>query len=402
MDEMDRADIIVVLNSNLSEDNMVMEMKIKAAQKKGAKLVLINSSEIQLTKFADLWIDSKKGTNTLLVNSLIKNLINRNNIKEDFINRHKIDLNELTKSLSEFSDKDLVQIAGIEKEKYSKLIELLQNLESNVIFIYSLDSMSDKSVNDLQAVGNFLTLTGRVGKPNNGVIILREFNNAVGAMEMGAGPNYLPGYVKNNEHEEIKRIGNLWSIDLENIFKTNNLARRLRKGEIKALLIFGEDPLTEKNNRKYFNGVEFTVACDSYQTDTTIEADVVLPAATYLEQTGTYVRCDNTYQVAPKIVKGIHEFENWEIISKLAAEFSDRFHYGSVADINAEINKADRFHSYIDKNNSWLPGYFSNGFNEKVFKISEASVDLSTFDPIKPAIHYQENYYFNNIKKKLS
>ncbi len=402
IDEIDKADIIVVLNSNLSEDNLVMEMKIKAAQKNGAKLVLINSSEIQLTKYADLWVDSKKGTNTLLINSLINHLIDKNKINEDFVHQHKIDIDEFSKGMAGYIGQDFLQITGIDEEKYSRFIGLLQNLESNVIFVYNLDSTSDKSINDLQAVGNFLTLTGRIGKPNNGIIILREFNNAVGSMEMGANPNHLPGYVKNSEHEEVTRIGNLWSIDLKNIFKTNDLSKKLRRGEIKALLIFGEDPLIEKNNRKYFNGVEFTVVCDSFRTDTTIEADVVLPAATYLEQPGTFVRCDNTYQVVPKIINGLHEFENWEIISKLAAYFSDQFHYDSLSDINHEINKVNRLHNYVGNNSSWLPGYFNNGFNEKILKISDSIVDLSTFDPIKPTIHYQENYYFNNIEKKLS
>ncbi|MEW6193711.1 MAG: FAD-dependent oxidoreductase [Bacteroidota bacterium] len=402
IDEIEHADIIVVLNSNLSEDNLVMEMKIKAAQKKGAKLVLINSSEIQLTKYADLWIDSKKGTNTLLLNSLINHLVDINKIDNEFINQHKVDIDNLSNDAREYSDRELLQITGVDEEKYSKLKELLRNPESNILFIYNLDSTSDKSVNDLQAVGNFLTLTGRLGKPENGIIILREFNNAVGSIEMGANPNYLPGYVKNMEYEEIKRIGNLWCTDLQNIFTTDNLSKKLRRGEIKALLIFGENPLIEKNNRKYFNGVEFMVVCDAFHTDTTIEADLLLPAATYLEQSGTYVRCDNVYQSSPKIINGLHEFENWETISKLASHFSNQFRYDSISDINYEIEKVNRLYNYKGKDNTWLPGYFSNGFSEKVLHVNNTMVDLSTFDPIKPIIHYQENYYFNNIKKKLS
>jgi len=48
IDKIDNADVIVLVNSNLSEENLIMELKIKAAQKKGSKLVLINSSEIKL------------------------------------------------------------------------------------------------------------------------------------------------------------------------------------------------------------------------------------------------------------------------------------------------------------------------------------------------------------------
>jgi len=74
MNNLNNADVIVAINSNLSEDNLIMELKIKEAQKKGAKLIVINSSEIKITKFADLWIDSRKGTNTILLNGILSEL----------------------------------------------------------------------------------------------------------------------------------------------------------------------------------------------------------------------------------------------------------------------------------------------------------------------------------------
>jgi len=47
MDNLNNADVIVVINSNLSEENPVMDLKIKAAQKSGAKLILVDSSEVR-------------------------------------------------------------------------------------------------------------------------------------------------------------------------------------------------------------------------------------------------------------------------------------------------------------------------------------------------------------------
>lgn len=401
MDEINNADVIVVINSNLSDENLVMELKIKAAQKKGAKLILINSSEIGLTKYADLWIDTKKGTNTILINNIIKQFIIKDNIDWDYITRHQTNLNKLIDDVKNINEEEVVTYCELDLEKYSTLLGLLENPDSNIIFITNLDSTSDKSINDIKSIGNFLHLTGRIGKPNNGIIILREFNNSVGLMEMGVTPNYLPGYVKLNESNEVSRIGDLWNTDLTNIFKEVDIAKKLRRGEIKALLIFGEDPLINRNNWKYFNGVEFTVVCDSFQTDTTLEADVVLPAATYIEQSGTYIRCDNTLQFAPKIINGLHEFENWNMITKLAKHFGKGFDYHSIDEISNEIKTIDRFYNYSAYDKSWLTEYFANGFNEKIIDFNRTAIDLSTFDPVKPVIHYQENYYFSNVKSKL-
>ena len=155
MDSITNADIIVVLNSNLSEENLVMELKIKEAQKKGAKLILFSSSEIRLTKYA----------------------------------------------LEETDIQEAISFSGIDDLKYEMLFQFLKNLNSNIVFIYNIDSTSDRSVNDIKAVGNFLLLTGRIGKANNGIILLREFNNSTGLMDMGVNPDYLPGYVKFSERE---------------------------------------------------------------------------------------------------------------------------------------------------------------------------------------------------------
>ena len=401
MDDLQNADVIVVMNSNLSEENLVMELKIKAAQKKGAKLVLINSSEIKLTKYADLWIDSKKGTNTLLMNQMLKRLIETNALDENFVGERITNYDLLKKEFLKDNDLLAEAYSGVGKERLDRLFELLKNSGSNIVFVYNVDSTSDKSINDLKAIGNFLLLTGRHGKQNNGIIVLREFNNSTGLLEMGVSPEYLPGYVHTNEQNEVNRIGEVWKTDLERIFKPVDLALKMKRGEIKAALVFGEDPLSNKNSGKYFNNVEFTVVCDSFHTTTTEEADVVLPAATYIEQSGTYTRCDNTAQRSTKIVNGLHDFENWQMISKLAQHFTNGFKFESSEEILAEIKSVDRFMAHAELNLSWLDGYFANGFSKEKFSLAECEVDLSTFDPVKETIHFQENYYLNTIKKKL-
>lgn len=401
MEDINSADTIVVINSNLSNENLVMELKIKAAQKKGAKVIVINSSEIQLTKYADIWVDSKKGTNTLLLNYINQKLVEENTYDRKFAAAHQIDINDFKNKKVKHTENEVLLITEINKEKYSGFVEEMMNPDSKIIFIYNLDSTSDKSVNDLKAVGNFLALTGRIGKPNNGILLLHDFNNSTGQLEMGANPNYLTGYVKFDDEFEIKRLSKLWNVNLKNIFKPTELAVKMKRGAIKALLIFGEDPLSVKNNLKYFNGVEFTVVFDSYNTNTSQEADVVLPLATYIEENGTYTRCDNVKQSAQKLINGPISFENWQIICQLASYFSKEFNFNNLVDIQNEIETSNRLTKYFSDDSAWTNSYFSNGYSEKAIKLADSFVDLSTFDPVKSLIHFQENYYFNSIKKLL-
>ncbi len=399
MNDLQNADAIVVINSNLSEENLVMELKIKSAQKNGAKLVLINSSEIQLTKQADLWIDSKKGSNTIVINKIIRNLIDRGLIDQKFVQERIKNFTDFNEALS--IDDEMLKYASVDDSKLDLLTSLIGSLDKNVAVIYNIDSTSDKSVNDLKALANLLLVTGRHGKQNNGIIMLREFNNAVGVQEMGVTTEYLPGYVKFNDKEDIGRISKRWNNDLTNIFKPVDLATKMKRGEIKAAIIFGEDPYINNNSYKYFDNVEFLVVFDSYHTATSEKADVTIPIATFAEHEGSYTRCDNTVQTGSKIVDGVNEIDNWQLISKLASMFCNQFTNKDVKQLKEEIKLVNGLQKYLVNESSWLKGYFGNGFKGQKFNLANCQVDLSTFDPVKQPIHYQENYYLNKVKKML-
>lgn len=401
MEDIDHADVIVVVNSNLADENLVMELKIKAAQKMGAKIVLVSSAENQLARIADLWIDSRKGTNTFLMNAVMKQLLDLGVYDRQLATGSINNFESLSRMLAQTKIDEAIEYAEITKSKFDEFAKLLGQTNSNIVFVYNIDSTYDKSVHDLKSIGNFLLLSGRMGKTNNGIVILREHNNSTGAFEMGATSEYLPGYVRFDEQNEIERIEKIWGAEIEHVFKPNELAKRMKRGEIKAVLIFGEDPLRYDHFRKYFNGFEFLTVCDCFPTPTTNEADVILPAATHIEQHGTYTRCDNTMQSASKVVTGLHEYENWQMISALASKFSNGFKYRSIEALQEEIKSVDRFNKYIDSKNCWLNNYFNNGFSEKKLSFLSYDIDLSTFDPVKPIITYPENYYFSNVKKKL-
>ena len=398
---LEKADVIVVLNSNLTEDNLIMELKIKSAKKKGAKLILVNSFENELAKYSDLWIDSKKGTNTLLLNGIMKSLLVQGLIDREFIENKIDNFDEFNSKLEQLDEDEIIQISEIHKSKFDKFVEMIQNLNSNIVFIYSIDSSCDKSDDELKAIADFLFLTGRIEKPDNGIILIREFNNSTGLIDMGAIPGYLPGFVKFNEKKEIDRIGKIWQTDLSNIFRPVDLNRKLRLGEIKALLIFGEDPLIIDNNRKYLSGVEFLLVSDSFKTNIMNEADIILPSSTFTEQEGTYTNCDNVIQKLGKVAASKLKYPNWEIISKLASNFSNQFNYSSIDEIFEEIKEVSRIYGKAEIGKSFWCELFTNEMNLKKYRFSDYSINLSTYDQFKPVIHYQENYYICNVKMQL-
>ncbi|NOY23576.1 MAG: molybdopterin-dependent oxidoreductase [Acidobacteria bacterium] len=390
-DEIAKADVVVVINSTGSEENLITELKIKKAQKRGAKLVLFSSSEIKLTKFTDLWIDNKKGTSTVVMNGLAREFLKMPTTDRKAIEAETSGLAKLEEMVAPFGRSNVAVTTGISVSKYEELLSMLLDPNKKVVFVYNLDSWREKAGNDLQSIVNFLILTGRLQGDGNGLVLMREYANSSGVADMGVSPNHLPGQVGVSETEEISRIGKAWNTSLE-IFKDNNLQEAMLSGKIKAALIFGEDPLVLVENRKYFDHLGFVMVSDSFHTHSTAEADVVFPAATYMEQDGTYTTCDRRVQHVARITEPKNIYENWQMISMLAGFFSEDFKYDSAEDVMSEIKKVSR----LSMDGSGIPdmGKVYPGF-------AIYQTQLGTMNPEKPTVLFSEEFFRSRVKNRL-
>jgi len=404
LDEIQNTDVIIAINSGINEENLVAELKIKEAKKNGAKLIYINSSETRLTKYADLWIDTNKGTNTVLINGIINKIINEKAYNKKFISEKTVGFDKLKDNVFVYNDDEVCGITNINKETYYKLYEILKDPQTNILFLYNPDSLREKSVNDLQAITNFLLLTGRIIKKNNGTILLRDYVNSTGSLDMGISPYYLPGYVKYDDKKEIENIGKAWNANLENVFIPTDIQHNLISKNIKALLIFGEDPLCYEENMKYFRDIEFTMTHDMFNTDTASYSNVVLPARSYLEKNGTFTTCDRRVQKISKIFNSPKIPDIREIIAALSSGIAGNMNIIPPANILYEIKKVNR--CYNKSKGNYISGrellkniYFTKN-NKAGFSVYD--MDISVSNTKKKIMLYSENYYLNKIKKKLT
>ena len=395
-EELINADVIIAVNSDLSEDNLIIELKIKEAQKNGAKLVLINSSEIKLEKFADLWLDNRKGTNTLIINALISSVLNSDDSK-NYMSNDIENLDDLKKSVNKYNIDEVSELSGVDKSKIINLINMISDPEKNVIFIYNGDSSLEKSKYDLEAVANFLVLTGRVNKESNGLLLLKNYVNSAAINNMGLSPEYLPGFVKSDETKEKETIESKWGVNLSSFKPEIDIKERLLQQKIKAVLIIGENPLQNSSLRKYFEGVEFMVVSDLSMTETAMEADVFIPMRSLFEKSGSFITFDNRLQnVEPFIVNDISQ--TWEVLAKIGHHFGNGFDYNSDSEIFNEICSVNRtfinaeLDNYIPINDAAF--VFENGMRSYIVD----ETDLSQTKQDNLVILNCEKFYNESIK----
>ncbi|MEQ8187635.1 MAG: FAD-dependent oxidoreductase [Candidatus Eremiobacterota bacterium] len=378
------SDVIIVINSDLTDENLIMELKIKEALKKGAKLVVINSCDIHLTKFADLWLDSRRGTNTVLLNGIMNELIEKGNVDKECIKRENFEI--FKDSVSQFNLDYSSQITGVDKNKLLTMCDLM--VSKNITVIYNIDSHKEKAVGDFKAIWNLLMLSGRIGKERH-LITVRNYCNSAGLMNMGFMPYYLPGCVKYGEREKIDNLSKRWNLNLQEIFKPVDVQKKMKNNEIKAALVFGENPLCEVKNIEYFRGLEFLMVHDYFMTETAGKADVILPYSAYIETEGTFTACDGRVQKFNKIFNSKTGLENWQVIKKLAAKLNIDLEHSSTEDIFNEIKESNTLH---------------NKENVVSYKVDEFFIyDIDTHLFNLPECEYMsdENYFRINIKNRI-
>lgn len=404
MDDLFQADVILVINADLSEDNLIAGLKIKAAQKRGASIITISSAEVEFNKFADLWIDSKRGTNTRLIDFLSGAILDRGLMDRDFVDSKTEGLAEFTASVSGLNADAVSEVTGVERGKLDKLVDLIARPEQNIVVVCSIDSLWEKSKDDLKAIGNFMMLTGRVGKAGNGIIVLRDFANSQGLLDMGVDPGHLPGYVRHGDKKGINAIGKKWGVGLADVFRPVDLKEEMEREKIKALVIFGEDPLRATSNLKLTGGAEFLVVVDSFMTATAIEADVVLPISVPVETEGTYTACDRRIQRVARVFEPMTGMENWELIIKLSESFGTEMGFKTVSGIVKEIEKIVSFYKGVAPGSFW--GDRSTGKAFKVFgekgTFSVSSAEVLPYSAEKKSFLFSENYFNVKIAGKLS
>jgi formate dehydrogenase major subunit len=401
MDELQNADVIMVVNAELSENNLVAELKIKEAMKKGVRLVSVNSSETPLSKIADLWLDSKRGTNTALIAGIANALVKKGGIDSDFILKHTDDFEKFKVSIAKMNPKQTAALTGVQAEKFTRVVEMLSNAV-NLVIVYGMDQCLEKSRDDVTALGDLLLMLGKSGQPGNGLILVRDYANSLGLLDMGVDSRYLPGWVRSGD-PAVTRLQKMWNVPLEKIVKPTDITEKLKKGKVKALLIFGENPLASALGAPLLSEVEFKLVADFFLTATASEADVVLPLSTPLESPGTFTACDRRVQRIAAIVPPAGGMTNLEIIGKLADKTGTPMPSTAAEEIFSEIRQVNSLYREVEPGGFWGKDLFLKEFPTRSGKgrFLPLAIDVATCNQEKLPLLATENYIQLKIKSKL-
>ncbi|MBW2010668.1 MAG: molybdopterin-dependent oxidoreductase, partial [Deltaproteobacteria bacterium] len=205
-------------------------------------------------------------------------------------------------------------------------------------------------VNNVMSTANLQMLLGNMGVEMGGVNPLRGQNNVQGACDMGALPNVFPGYQKVIDVTARAKFEKAWGV--ENLPDQNGLMLpQMMEGlvdkTIKALYIFGENPAnTEPDIKKVEHELasanflvcqdifHFLVCQDIFPTETTRFAHVILPAAAWSENDGTFTNSERRVNRVRTASKAPGEaMPNWWVFKELAKRMGQEWSSNSAREI---------------------------------------------------------------------
>jgi predicted molibdopterin-dependent oxidoreductase YjgC len=129
----------------------------------------------------------------------------------------------------------------------------------------------------------------------------------------------------------------------------------------------------------------------------------VLPAASYIEQNGTYTACDRRIQKVNRIFDPRGGYQNWEIIKMIFNGFGNKLSYKSSEDIFDEIQLANRFYEGCEIGGFWGRDLFKDRFftldRKAHFSISDSKVAAQGLEHSESL--FSENYFSAKIKRYL-
>lgn len=347
INEIAKSACIIVIGSNTTTGHPIIALEIKRAVENGARLIVINPMEIELCKYADIWLQQIPGSDVALMMGMARVILDEGLTDSPFIGDCTENFDSFKESLKQF-DLDFVEkVSGIKRDKIVAAAKLYATCKpASIIYAMGITQHSHGTDN-VMATANLAMLTGNIGKPSTGVNPLRGQNNVQGACDMGGLPNVYPGYQRVDNPDIQKKFEQAWGVNLNprpGLTLTEIFTNAI-ENKIKAIYLMGENPVVSDPEIKHIEAslkqLEFLVVQDIFLTETAKLAHVILPATTFAEKDGTFTNTERRVQRVRKAIEPVGQSRpDWSILCTIAQKMGGKgFDFNNAAEILDEAAK---------------------------------------------------------------
>lgn len=323
-EDIDHAELIFIAGSNTAFAHPVLYRRIEAARKNNPqmKLVVVDPRRTDTARDADLHLAIAPGTDVALFHGMLHICLWEDLINPTFIAEHTEGFAELKRLVRDYTPAAVAQICGIKESDLLLAARWFgQSKASLSLYCQGLNQSTSGTAKNTALI-NLHLATGQIGKPGAGPFSLTGQPNAMGGREVGGMANLMSGHRDLSNPQHRVEIAHLWGV--ESVPATPGktaveMFEAVRQGQIKIIWIVCTNPaqsMPDQNLiREALNRAEMVIVQEAYTNTATVPyADVLLPAASWGEKSGTVTNSErcisrvNQAVPAPGIAK-----PDWQI-----------------------------------------------------------------------------------------
>jgi formate dehydrogenase major subunit len=304
-------DCIMVIGANPTSGHPVTGAKLKQHAISGKTTIVIDPRRIELANYATYHLQLRPGTNVAMLNMLLYYIISEGLEAKEFINARTEGYDEFKTNILKLDMDELSTVTGVDKELARKAAIAYASAPNAMSFHGLGVTEHSQGTFTVMQIADLAMITGNIGRRGVGVNPLRGQNNVQGAADMGCQPHQGAGYLDVTDPAIHKKYELFYNAKLPNYtgYKIPQMYEAAQKGKLKAMWVIGEDMGQTDPNTHYvvdsLSKLELFIVQELFMTETAKLATVILPAASFLEKSGTFTNGERRIQKVQKVVEPI-------------------------------------------------------------------------------------------------
>ncbi len=330
-EDADHADCIFFAGSNAAWAHPVFFRRIEAAKKArpGMKVAVVDPRRTDTCELADLHLAIQPGTDVALFNGMLHIMLWEGWTNTAYVAAHTEGFEALKTLVREYTPELVAQTCGIKKEDLLLAARwFAQSTATLSLYCQGLNQSTSGTAKNAALI-NLHLATGQIGRAGAGPFSLTGQPNAMGGREVGGLANLLSAHRDLANPAHRAEVAALWGVNEvpSTPGKTAvEMFQAAADGEIKALWISCTNPAQSMADlatvQRALERCELVVVQEAFATTATCAyADVLLPATTWGEKTGTVTNSERRIsRVRPAVAAPGEARHDW----RAAADFARR------------------------------------------------------------------------------
>jgi assimilatory nitrate reductase catalytic subunit len=346
--DLEQTDCVILTGSNTAWAHPVVYQRLVQAKKERPEMqiIVVDPRQTATCDIADLHLALRPGSDAALFCGALKEMALRGKLDNDFLQHHTQGAEETLQAVQEWTPARTADFCGLSIEQLQAFYQIVECSE-RLVTLYSMGiNQSSSGVDKCNAIINLHLATGKIAREGCGPFSITGQPNAMGGREVGGLANQLASHMGFTP-TDIDRIGRFWNsgrVAQSAGLNAIPLFQAIEEGRIKAVWIMGTNPLVSLPDadrvRAGLARCPLVIVSDIMRdTDTTLMADICLPALGWGEKNGTVTNSERRISRQRSFLPAPGEARpDWWILSQVAQRlgFGDAFSWTHPAEIFRE------------------------------------------------------------------